>query len=212
MSLIGCNFLRDNSHMGPNPVPEKLVRPKKVKPVNQSVEIVQKFGMLARVSGCPSDQAFNFIKAGVFLQPKQLEFCALARECDNEFICCPNCSNGEKSEFISKLTGETRQAFLRENKFKEMEGRIICEICEGRKTISGPKMILAGGGRGSAKSHGIFAQIFCDDCQRVPGLKFLFLRKVGQSNKEQVSDFVTKLLTNLPHKYQIGRASCRERV
>ena len=183
-------------------LPVKIGRPKKVKPVNQSVEIVQKFGMLARVSGCPSDQAFNFIKAGVFLQPKQLEFCALARECDNEFICCPNCSNGEKSEFISKLTGETRQAFLRENKFKEMEGRIICEICEGRKTISGPKMILAGGGRGSAKSHGIFAQIFCDDCQRVPGLKFLFLRKVGQSNKEQVSDFVTKLLTNLPHKYR----------
>ena len=66
----------------------------------------------------------------------------------------------------------------------------------------GPKMILAAGGRGSGKSQGIFAQIFCDDCQRVPGLKFLMLRKVGQANKEQVSDFITKLLPKIQHKYR----------
>ena len=36
----------------------------------------------------------------------------------------------------------------------------------------------------------------------MPGLKWLFLRKVGGANKEQVSDFIRKLLTALPHKYR----------
>jgi phage terminase large subunit len=34
--------------------------------------------------GCPRDQMDNFTKAGIYLQPKQLEFCAAARECDKE--------------------------------------------------------------------------------------------------------------------------------
>ena len=66
----------------------------------------------------------------------------------------------------------------------------------------GPKQILSGGGRGSAKSHAILAQIFCDDCQRVKGLKVLCLRKVGKANKEQVADFRKKLLMQLPHNYR----------
>lgn len=82
---------------------------------------------------------------------------------------------------------------------KQLEIAAACRQCD---LPGGPKAILVGGGRGSAKSHGLFVQIFCDDCQRVAGLKCLFIRKVGQANKEQVGDFVKKILFRLPHKYK----------
>lgn len=82
---------------------------------------------------------------------------------------------------------------------KQLEIAAKCRECD---KPDGPKAILAGGGRGSSKSHAIFAQIFCDDCQRIAGLKCLFIRKVGQANKEQVGDFVKKILFGLPHKYR----------
>ena len=128
--------------------PPKIKLPKKLTPGEQ---LLKAFSEEAARQGCPDEQILNFLMAGAILQPHQLRFAALARECDRP---------------------------------------------------DGPKMILAGGGRGSGKSQGIFAQIFCDDCQRVPGLKFLMLRKVGQANKEQVSDFITKLLPRIPHKYR----------
>lgn len=82
---------------------------------------------------------------------------------------------------------------------KQWEIAAKCRECDFDK---GPKAILAGGGRGSAKSHAILAQIFCDDCQRIKGLKVLCLRKVGRANKEQIQDFRKKLLANLPHNYR----------
>ena len=93
----------------------------------------------------------NFVRAGLFLQPKQLDFCLAARECDYE---------------------------------------------------GGPTAVMLGGGRGSAKSHAILSQIFADDCQRFPNLKVLLLRKIGKANQEQVQDYRTKLLANLPHEYK----------
>ena len=135
-------------------LPEKkipLLKPRKGKQPNQSAEIILKFGTLAADMGCTKDQIFNFIKAGVFLQPKQLEFAACARECDKE---------------------------------------------------GGPTAIMAGGGRGSGKSNGIIAQIFCDDCQRFPGLKVLVLRKIGKANQEQIQDYRTKMLAAIPHDYK----------
>ena len=123
-------------------------RPKKIDALEAAIDA---FVPVACRAGMAMDQAQNFIKVGVFLQPKQIQFCVAARLCDRD---------------------------------------------------GGPKSILSGGGRGSAKSHAVFAQIFCDDCQRVPGLKCLFLRKVGGANKEQVSDFIRKLLISIPHKYR----------
>lgn len=82
---------------------------------------------------------------------------------------------------------------------KQWEIAAKCRECD---LPDGPKQILAGGGRGSAKSHAILAQIFCDDCQRIKGLKVLCLRKVGRANKEQIQDFRKKLLSNLPHNYR----------
>src|SRR5271165_2355730 len=48
----------------------------------------------------------------------------------------------------------------------------------------GPKAIGYGGARGGGKSHWLVAQLGADDCQRLPGLKCLLLRKVGKSNLE----------------------------
>ncbi|MEI8291278.1 MAG: hypothetical protein WCH99_17560, partial [Verrucomicrobiota bacterium] len=49
---------------------------------------------------------------------------------------------------------------------------------------AGPKAVGYGGARGGGKSYWLHAQIGVDDCQRVPGLKCLILRKVGKSNLE----------------------------
>ena len=92
--------------------------------------------------------------------------------------------------------------FLKANCFLQPKQLEIASKCRECDLPNGPTMVLAGGGRGSGKSQGIFAQIFCDDCQRVAGLKCLFIRKVGQANKEQVGDFITKLLAHIPHKYR----------
>jgi phage terminase large subunit len=81
---------------------------------------------------------------------------------------------------------------------KQLEVAAKCRECD---KPDGPKMIMSGGGRGSAKSHAVLAQIFCDDCVRVPGLKALMIRKIGTAGKEQIDDFEKKLLANIPHSY-----------
>lgn len=64
-----------------------------------------------------------------------------------------------------------------------------------------PNMIGFGGARGGAKTHCVFAQIALDDCQRVPNLKVLFLRKVGKAAKESIRDLRIKILSSVPHKF-----------
>jgi len=65
----------------------------------------------------------------------------------------------------------------------------------------GPTMIGLGGARGPGKSHGIMAQIGLDDCQRVDGLKVLFLRKVQKAAKESFEDLILTVFHNIPYKY-----------
>ena len=60
--------------------------------------------------------------------------------------------------------------------------------CREADLAGGPKMISTGGGKGSAKTHGVYCQIFADDCQRVPGLKVLILRKILKGAAEQFDD------------------------
>jgi len=59
-----------------------------------------------------------------------------------------------------------------------------------------------GGARGGAKTHGVFAQVALDDCQRREGLKFLFLRKVQKAAREAINDLRRKVLYACPHKYK----------
>lgn len=58
----------------------------------------------------------------------------------------------------------------------------------------GPTDIGVGGARGPGKSHAVFAQVTIDDCQRVPNLKFLFLRQTGTAARESFEDLIMKVL------------------
>ena len=71
-----------------------------------------------------------------------------------------------------------------------------CDI-EGAATQLG-----AGGARGPGKSHGVFGQVALDDCQRVDGLKFLFLRQTGKAARESFEDLILRLLAGkIDYKY-----------
>jgi len=67
----------------------------------------------------------------------------------------------------------------------------------------GPAMIAYGGRRGPGKTHATFAQVALDDCQRVPGLKVLFLRKVLKAARESFEDVRRKVLYTTPHEYRV---------
>src|SRR3990172_6558744 len=65
----------------------------------------------------------------------------------------------------------------------------------------GPTQIGFGGARGPGKSHGAFAQVALDDCQRVPNLKWLYLRRVGKKAREQFEDLRAAVLSGTEHRY-----------
>jgi len=69
----------------------------------------------------------------------------------------------------------------------------------------GPTAIGYGGARGGGKSHWLLAQMGADDCQRVPGLKCLLLRKVGKANLEQFEDLRRRLFGRLKHEFSAYR-------
>lgn len=68
----------------------------------------------------------------------------------------------------------------------------------------GPVEIGYGGARGGGKSYWAFVQSAFDDCQRIPGLKVLLLRKIGKSGREAIDDLRrrTRLTERLPHVYR----------
>src|SRR5881394_290516 len=69
----------------------------------------------------------------------------------------------------------------------------------------GPTAVGYGGARGGGKSHWLLAQMGADDCQRVPGLKCLLLRKVGKANMEHFEDLRQRLFGKLGHEFSIHR-------
>lgn len=71
----------------------------------------------------------------------------------------------------------------------------------------GPFWIGLGGARGPGKSHSIMAQSMLDDCQRVPGLKVLFLRKVKKSAAESMEDLTRRVLHGIEHTRTADRIS-----
>jgi phage terminase large subunit len=81
---------------------------------------------------------------------------------------------------------------------KQLKFHAAARECD---TADGPSEIGYGGVRGEAKTHAAFAQVALDDCQRFPGLKFLYLRKVGKSVRESFSDLRKKVLHTIPHDY-----------
>ncbi|HWI57994.1 MAG TPA: terminase family protein [Bacillota bacterium] len=70
---------------------------------------------------------------------------------------------------------------------------------------NGPTAVGYGGARGGGKSHWLLAQMGADDCQRVPGLKCLLLRKVGKANLEHFEDLRRHLFSGLKHEFSAHR-------
>lgn len=68
----------------------------------------------------------------------------------------------------------------------------------------GPTQVGFGGARGPGKSHAVFAQAALDDCQRVAGLKVLYLRKIQRNAREQFEDLRRAVLRGTPHEFTGG--------
>lgn len=82
---------------------------------------------------------------------------------------------------------------------KQLQFHAACRSCD---LPDGPTQVGFGGARGPGKSHAAFAQAALDDCQRVPGLKVLYLRKISKNAREQFDDLRQSVLKYVPHKYQ----------
>jgi hypothetical protein len=85
---------------------------------------------------------------------------------------------------------------------RQLAASAAARLCD---RADGPTAIGYGGARGGGKSHWLLGQMGVDDCQRVPGLKCLLLRKVGKANLEHFEDLRRKLFTRLPHEFSAFR-------
>ena len=81
---------------------------------------------------------------------------------------------------------------------RQMEASAAARHCD---SPDGPTAIGYGGARGGGKSHWLLAQMGADDCQRVPGLKCLLLRKVGKANIEHFDDLRRRLFPSLANTF-----------
>ena len=91
------------------------------------------------------------------------------------------------------------EAWLQERQLAACAAARLCD------RAGGPTAVGYGGARGGGKSHWLLAQMGVDDCQRVPGLKCLLLRKVGKANLEHFEDLRRKLFNRLPHEFSAFR-------
>lgn len=82
---------------------------------------------------------------------------------------------------------------------RQLAASAAARLCD---RADGPTKIGYGGSRGGGKSHWSLAQVIADDCQRFPGLKFLYLRKVGKAGKEAIQDLRRDVLHSIPHDYK----------
>jgi hypothetical protein len=90
-------------------------------------------------------------------------------------------------------------AFLHERQLAACAAARLCD------QPNGPTAIGYGGARGGGKSHWLLAQMGVDDCQRLPGLKCLLLRKMAKANIENFEDFRRRLFSRLPHEFSAFR-------
>jgi hypothetical protein len=91
------------------------------------------------------------------------------------------------------------EAWLQERQLAACAAARLCDH------DGGPTAVGYGGARGGGKSFWLLAQMGVDDCQRVPDLKCLLLRKVGKANLEHFEDLRRKLFNNLPHDFSAFR-------
>ena len=94
---------------------------------------------------------------------------------------------------------ERADVILQQRQLAASAAARLCDLPDG------PTAIGYGGARGGGKSHWMLAQMGVDDCQRVPGLKCLLLRKVGKANLEHFEDLRRRLFHRLPHEFSAFR-------
>lgn len=82
---------------------------------------------------------------------------------------------------------------------RQLAASAAARLCDRK---GGPTKIGFGGARAGGKSHWGLGQVVADDCMRFPGLKFLYLRKVGKTGKEAIEDLRREVLHSLPHEYK----------
>ncbi|HEY5910063.1 MAG TPA: hypothetical protein VJA21_05605 [Verrucomicrobiae bacterium] len=85
---------------------------------------------------------------------------------------------------------------------RQLAASAAARLCDSN---AGPSSVGYGGARGGGKSFWLLAQMGADDCQRVPGLKCLLLRKVGKANVEHFEDLRQRLFHSLPHDFSAYR-------
>ena len=85
---------------------------------------------------------------------------------------------------------------------KQLMASAAARACD---KVGGPTSIGFGGARGGGKSHWMLAQLGADDCQRLPGMKCLLLRKVGKANIEHFEDLRKHLFNRIPHSFSAYR-------
>ena len=85
---------------------------------------------------------------------------------------------------------------------RQLVASAAARLCD---RADGPTAVGYGGARGGGKSHWLLAQMGADDCQRVPGLKCLLLRKVGKANMENFEDLRKRLFGGLQHEFSAYR-------
>jgi len=103
------------------------------------------------------------------------------------------CAQDQVSNFYSA------NVFLQERQLAASAAARLCDLPDG------PTAIGYGGARGGGKSHWLLAQMGADDCQRYPGLKCLYLRKIGKKNLEHFDDLRRKLFRHLEHDFSPSR-------
>jgi PBSX family phage terminase large subunit len=81
---------------------------------------------------------------------------------------------------------------------KQLEFHAAARECD---RDGGPIVVAMGGARGPGKTHATLAQAGIDDCQRIPGLKVLFLRKVQKSAAESLEDLTYRVFHKTDHTF-----------
>lgn len=102
------------------------------------------------------------------------------------------------------VPGDSLDRFLRGGYVpqpKQLQFHAAARECD---KSGGPTQVGFGGARGPGKSHALFAQAALDDCQRMPGLKVLYLRKIQKNAREQFEDLRRSVLRSTPHQFTNG--------
>jgi hypothetical protein len=87
---------------------------------------------------------------------------------------------------------------------RQLAASAAARVCDAP---GGPTAVGYGGARGGGKSHWLLSQMGADDCQRVPGLKCLLLRKVAKANMENFDDLRRRLFGRIDHEFSAYRGT-----